>query len=260
MHQRNDLKELGIRVLLFLCCLSTLFSLTVPTVGKAEDAVVATTSLTAAIARAAGAREVKILTPPGQKHPPEYDLKPSDLLKIEGATVVVYAGYEKMVSKLLETTKNKGIQAIQIATETSAENLIAQARKISKVLKSEKEEEAWETKFLQELAEMEKRMSPYAGKRAVIHPFAQPFAKWAQLSVVQVIRPGELTPRVVAEAVGKTPDVVVDVLHFPVARVIAENAKCKYLQVINFPGINGTSSLEDIFGYNSTELIKAFQR
>jgi zinc transport system substrate-binding protein len=257
--RRNSLVAPGIRVLLFLFSLSTLFSVTVPTTCKAEDTVLATTSLTAAIAKAAGAKEVKILTPPGQKHPPEYDLKPSDLLKIEGATVVVYAGYERMVSKLLETAKNKGIQAIQISTETSPETLIAQARKISKILKSEKEEETWEHKFLRELAEMEKKLSPYAGKRAVVHHFAQPFAKWAGLTVVHVIRPGELTPRAIAEAAAQAPDVVVDILHFPVAKVIAENAKCRYAQLINFPGVNETSSLEDIFQYNSTELMRAFQ-
>ena len=258
--QRNDLKITGIRGLLFFFILSTLFALTVPAVGMAADGVVATTSLTAAIAKAAGAKEVKVLTPPGQKHPPEYDLKPSDLLKIEGAAVVIYAGYEMMVSKLLETAKNKGIQAIQISTETSPETLIAQARKISKILKSEKEEETWEQNFLRELAEMEKKLSPYAGKRAVVHHFAQPFAKWAGLTIVHVIRPGELTPRAIAEAAAQAPDVVVDIFHFPVAKVIAENAKCRYAQVINFPGVNETSSLEDIFQYNSTELMRAFQQ
>lgn len=258
--QRNDLKITGIRGLLFFFILSTLFVLTVPAVGMAADGVVATTSLTAAIAKAAGAKEVKVLTPPGQKHPPEYDLKPSDLLKIEGAAVVIYAGYEMMVSKLLETAKNKGIHAIQISTETSPETLIAQARKISKILKSEKEEETWEQKFLLELATMEKKLSPYAGKRAVVHHFAQPFAKWAGLTIVHVIRPGELTPRAIAEAAAQAPDVVVDIFHFPVAKVIAENAKCRYAQVINFPGVNETSSLEDIFQYNSTELMRAFQQ
>ena len=68
--QRNDLKAPGIRILLFVFFLSILFSLTVPTMGKAEDAVVATTSLTAAIAKAAGAGEVKTVTPPGRNiHP-----------------------------------------------------------------------------------------------------------------------------------------------------------------------------------------------
>jgi hypothetical protein len=258
--RKNDLKTRGMRVLLFLFSLSTLFSLTVPTMGMSADAVVATTYLTAAIAKAGGAKEVTVLTPPGQKHPPEYDLKPSDLLKIEGAAVVVYAGYEKMVSKLLETAKNKGIQAIQISTDTSPENLTAQARKIAKVLKTEKEMESWERKFAGELETLQKRLSPYAGKRAVAHHFAQPFAKWAGLSIVHVIRPGELTPRAIAEAAGQAPDVVVDILHFPVAKVIAENAKCRYAQVINFPGVNATSSLEDIFQYNSTELMRAFEQ
>ena len=100
------------------------------------------------MARAGGAKEVRVLTPDGLTHPPEYELKPSDLVKLEGATLVVYAGYEKMVSKLLETSKNKNMIALQIDTTTSPENLINQVRKISKALKTEKEGEAWEERLL----------------------------------------------------------------------------------------------------------------
>ena len=50
----------------------------------AENVVLASTSLTAAIARAAGASEIRVLTPVETKHPPEYELTPSDLLKFEG--------------------------------------------------------------------------------------------------------------------------------------------------------------------------------
>jgi len=77
--------------------------------------------------------------------------------------------------------------------------------------------------------------------------------------VIQTISPGELTPKVIAGAVMQKPDLVVDILHFPNAKVIAENAGCKYLQVINFPGVENTKALEDIFEYNSTQLLKAFQ-
>ncbi len=257
--QRSERAKNKIGILASPFVLAVLSLVAAPAQGMAEQGIVATTSLTAAIAKAAGAKEVTVLTPPGQKHPPEYDLRPSDLLKIEGAAVVIYAGYEKMVSKLLETTKNKGIHAVQISTETSPENLVSQARKISRLLGSEKEEATWEQRFLEALGGMEQNLAPYAGRRAVVHPFGQPFAKWARLSIVQVIRPGELTPRVIAQAVEKAPDVVVDVLHFPIARVIAENAGCKYVQVINFPGVKETSSLEDVFRYNSTEFIRAFQ-
>jgi ABC-type Fe3+-hydroxamate transport system substrate-binding protein len=164
-----------------------------------------------------------------------------------------------MVSKLLETSKNKNILAIQINTETFPENLVSQARKISKVLGTEKEEQVWEERFLEKLRELQKKISSFSGKRAIVHRFAQPFAQWAGLQVVQIVSPGELTPKVIGDAVAKNPELVVDIYHFPVAQVIAENAKCKYVQVINFPGANNTQNLEDIFEYNSAQLLKAFQ-
>ena len=67
-----------------------------------------------------------------------------------------------------------------------------------------------------------------------------------------------MTPKVIGDTVAKNPDLVVYIYHVPVAQVIAENAKCKYIQVINFPGIENTKTLEDIFEYNSKELLKIF--
>ena len=227
--------------------------------ASAQEAVVASTSLAGAIAKAAGAKEVRVIVSSEMRHPPEYDLKPSDLLKFEGAKVVIYGGYERMVSKLLETSKNKNIIAIQINTDTSPENLISQARKISEVLKTEKEEQVWEKKFLEKLKELQKKISPFSGKRAIVHRFTQPFAQWAGLQVVQIVSLGELTPKVIGESVAKKPELVVDIYHVPAAQVIAENAKCKYIQVINFPGVENTKTIEDIFEYNATQLLKAFQ-
>ena len=246
-----------INVLMFL--MGWILFLNFPPPASAQEAVVASTSLAGAIAKAAGAKEVRVVVSSEMRHPPEYDLKPSDLFKFEGAKVVIYGGYERMVSKLIETSKNKNILAMQINTETSPENLISQARKISEVLKTEKEEQVWEKKFLEKLKKLQKKISPFSRKRAVIHRFAQPFARWAGLQVVQIVSPGELTPKVIAEAIAKKPELVVDILHFPNARVIAENAKCKYIQVINFPGADNTKTLEDIFEYNSAQLIRTFK-
>jgi hypothetical protein len=230
--------------------------LNLPLSASAQEAVVASTSLAGAIAKAAGAKEVRVMVSTEMRHPPEYDLKPSDLMKFEGAKVIIYGGYERMVSKLLETSQNKNILAIQINTDTSPENLISQARKISEILKTEKEEKAWEERFIGRLKELQKKISPYSGKRAVVHKFAQPFAQWAGLQVVQTVTPGELTPKVIGDSVAKHPDLVVDIYHLPVAQVIAENAKCKYIQVINFPGVGNTESLDDLFEYNAMQLIQ----
>jgi zinc transport system substrate-binding protein len=225
----------------------------------AQETVVASTSLAGAMARAAGAREVRVLTPDGLSHPPEYELKPSDLLKIEGATLIVYAGYEKMVSRLLETSKNRNILTLQIDTTLSPENLINQVRKISKALKAEKEGESWEARFLEKITGLKKTLSSFSGKRAAIHFHAQPFARWANLSVVQVFKPGELTPKAMADAIAQGPELVVDILHMPILKVVAENAKCKYIQVINFPGAGNTKTLEDVFEYNSSQVLNVFR-
>jgi len=225
----------------------------------AKEIVVASTSLAGAIAKAAGAKEVRVITPGETRHPPEYDLRPSDLLKFEGADIVIYGGYERMVQKLLETSKNRNVLAIQIDTETSPENLMNQVRKISKMLGTEKERQLWKEGFVEKLKLLQKKISPYSGRKAVVHRFAQPFAQWAGLHVVQIISPGELTPKVIADAVMQKPELVVDILHFPNAKVIAENAKCKYIQVINFPGVENTKTIEDLFEYNCTQLLKVFQ-
>jgi len=264
IQRRSPMQKLkkvftGRRMGLLMFLMGWIWFLNFPLTASAQEAVVASTSLAGAIAKAAGAKEVRVIVSSEMRHPPEYDLKPSDLLIFEGAKVVIYGGYERMVSKLLETSKNKNIFAIQINTDTSPENLISQARKISEVLKTEKEEQAWEKKFLEKLKEFQKRISPLSGKRAIVHRFAQPFAQWAGLQVVQIVSPGELTPKVIGDAVAKNPELVVDIFHFPVAQVIAENAKCKYVQVINFPGVDHTKTLEDIFEYNAAQLLKAFQ-
>ncbi len=220
--------------------------------------VVASTSLTGAIAKAAGAAEVRILTPAEAKHPPEYELRPSDLLKVEGASMVVYAGYEKMVAKLAEVSKSKNLVSVQVNTAMSPENIIAQTKKVAEVLHTEKQQQVWEKSFVEKLNGLKAKLAPFAGKNAVVHLQAQAFARWSGLSVVQVISPGEISPKAMADAIAKKPDIVVDILHFPAVRMIADNARCRYALLINFPGIAGTATLDNVFEYNTTQVVRAF--
>ena len=240
---------LGLSLAMIACTASLLWAQT----------VVASTSLTGALAQAAGAREVRILTPPDVKHPPEYELRPSDIAKLDGASAVVYAGYEKMVQRLVEASKGKGLAVVQVDTTTSPDNLVSQARKIAGALHTEKEEQAWEKEFLERLAALKARLAPYAGKKAAVHLQAQGFARWAGFTIVQVVMPGEISPKAIADAVAKQPDIVLDILHMPVAKMIADNARCRYAALINFPGVDKTATLEDIFEYDTGEVIKAFK-
>lgn len=222
--------------------------------------VVVTTSLTGALARAAGATDVRVLTPPDVLHPPEYELRPSDLTKLDGARVVVYAGYERMVRRLVDTSRSKDVTVIQVDTTTTPDNLVNQARKIALALHTEGTEKAWERGFLKKLAGLKERLAPISGKKAIVHFQAQGFAGWAGLSIVQVIMPGEISAKAVADSVAKRPDIVVDIVHMPVAKVIADNTKCPYAELINFPGVDRTATLEDIFEYNTAQVLKALQR
>jgi zinc transport system substrate-binding protein len=232
------------------------FLFSTPSYGQT---VVASTSLTAAVAKAAGAKEIRILTPADVKHPPEYELKPSDVAKLDGAQAVVYAGYERMVQKLLDVSGGKGVLAIKVDTAMSPESLIRAAQKIAAALHTEKAESVWEESFSARLTALKSKLAPFAGKRAVAVFHAQPFARWAGLDVIQVLSPGEISVKALTEAVSKHPDIVVDIAHMPAARVIADNAHSRYAQIINFPGTGGTVTLEDIFDFNTTQLVKGFQ-
>ena len=239
--------------------LAVIVSLCMTPSAFAQKVVVASTTLAGAIARAAGATEVRVLAPPEVNHPPEYELKPSDLMKLQGASLAVYGGYEKMVPRLVETSGSSRVLPMAIDTKTSPENLMEQARKIAKVLNTEQEEQAWESRFTARLTRLREKVKPIAGKRAVVHRQAEPFARFAGLEVVKILSPGELTPRTMADSIALKPEIIVDILHFPLAGVIAENAKCPYVRVINFPGVDKTSTLEDIFEYNVTQLLKAMK-
>ena len=51
-------------------------------------------------------------------------------------------------------------------------------------------------------------------------------------------------------------DIHVHLGNVEVLRVIAENAECRYIQIINFSGVENTKALEDIFEYNSKQFIR----
>jgi len=66
-----------------------------------ERPVIASTSWVQAFAIAAGAKNVVTIAPFELQHPPEYEIKPSDLLAVQHASLIVYSGYEKFAKSWL---------------------------------------------------------------------------------------------------------------------------------------------------------------
>ena len=221
--------------------------------------VVASMPLTGALAKAAGAQEVRILTPPEAKDPPGYELLTSDLAQLNGASAVVLAGYEKMAPKLVGAAKGRGLTVVEVDTTISPDSFIAQARKIAGVFRTTKDEGTWEKGFLQRVAALKSRLARYSGRKAVVHAQAESFAAWAGLNVAQVIIPGEISAEMVTEAKAKQPDIVLDILNMPVAKIVAENARCRYAALIDFPGAEKTATLGDILEYDTMQIEKAFR-
>jgi hypothetical protein len=226
--------------------------------GDSVEAVIASTSLVAAIARAGGAPAVKVLAPAELRHPPEYDLKPSDLMAASRGKLILYAGWEIFAKKLADTAGSAGIELVTVHTGISPPELIQEARHISGLLGTGPAFEAWREGF-EALTEDARRevMAAYPGKRAVVHYDLMPLARWLGFEIAGEYGPAEPSPQLVLQLAALSPDLVIDNYHNPAGRPIAEAAGAPLAELIFFPGKNGDPSLEGLFRYNRDLLLEA---
>jgi hypothetical protein len=246
------------RQAVFIAAFFVLSALAAATTAAQGPTVVASTAWTAAYARAAGAAEVIIIAPLELRHPPEYEIKPSDLEKVRGANLVVFAGYEKFAQKLAETAGGEQVQLLQVVTDNTPENIKAQARLIAETLGTVPACEEWAKDFdalaTQVRADVQRA---YPNRKAVVHNFQRSFVEWLGFEVVGEFGPAEPSPAVIADLVRQGPLVVIDNYHNPVGQPIAESARAGYAQLINFPGKDGTITIEDVYRHNTQALIMA---
>jgi hypothetical protein len=223
--------------------------------------VVASTSWTAAFARAAGATQVTTIAPAELQHPPEYDIKPSDLEAVGNAALVVYGGYEKFARRLAETSAGSGTRTLQVFTDNAPGAVKAQARRIAEAIGTVSVHEQWIVGF-DALAEQVRRevQAAWPDRRAVVQKMQRSFAEWLGFEVVGEFGPAEPSPAVVLDLVRAKPALVIDNYHNPSGRAIAESLKAPYAALINFPGKDGTRSIEDLYRHNAQLLLAAAGR
>jgi ABC-type Zn uptake system ZnuABC Zn-binding protein ZnuA len=223
-----------------------------------ETAVIVSTSWVAAIVDAAGVQNIRILAPVELRHPPEYELKPSDLEAVSRASAIVYGGWEMFAKKLAETAGGAGIQVIKVHTANSPDNLKAEAQRLAGLFGTTERCEAWTRRFDLLLGDLRARIqNACPAYRAVVHRAQLPFAQWAGLEIAAEYGPAELSPAEILRLVKTQPLLVVDNYHGPVARAVAEAAGAQYIQLLNFPGKDGTKTMEDLFRYNTGVLVEA---
>jgi zinc transport system substrate-binding protein/iron/zinc/copper transport system substrate-binding protein len=217
--------------------------------------VVASTSWTGAIARAAGADEVRILAPLELKHPPEYDYRPADIAKLKDAGAFVYAGYEPFAKKLLEASGFPQNKVFTVVTTNEPGILKQQAKILADKLGTQAGEAEWETRFNRITADILKQagQKKISQIKVLVQQHQQPFAKWLGYNIVGVFGAEEMSPAKVMEYANLKPDLVIDNFHNPQGKPIVEVAKCKYVELINFPSVKAPT-LIDLFKENAARL------
>jgi hypothetical protein len=221
-----------------------------------DDVIIASTSWVAAIAYCAGADNVHILAPVDLRHPPEYELKPSDLSAASKARLIIYAGWEMFAKKLAETAGSAGVDVLQIRVSNDPAGIKAEAKKIAELLGTTGKYEAWAADFDQFTAGVKEEVAEaYSGKRAVVNSMQTPFISWLGVDIAGEYGPAEPSPALVLDLVNLKPDIVIDNYHNASGRPIAEAAKAPYAELLNFPGRDGTRTVEDVFRYNARILL-----
>jgi zinc transport system substrate-binding protein len=211
--------------------------------------IVATNSWTAAFAAAAGATDVVTLAPMGLRHPAEYELKPSDIVMLKGAKLIVTTGFEVMAKRLAEAAGSRRIRVLHIDADYSLATLRTSIMAIAEVLGTQDkarasvaELEAFLSSWKQEL-----RDDRLYGAPILVHVFQEPLMAELGFTIKGVFGPAPLEAAQIARLSAQNVTYVVDNWHNEVAAPLRETMPAaRYASLINFPGPYDTKTLMDV--------------
>lgn len=234
------------------------------TLQAAAQKVAVTNSWTAAYAKAAGVQNVVQLAPADMVHPPEYELKPSDLKTIADSEYLIYAGYEVMMKTVFDQLKKEESKMIKIQTAydpqqmKNAINSIAEkCGNSSTAQKSNAQIDAFFAEAVDELKKMEMH-----GKPVLVHFHQKAFIESLGFEVAGVFGPAPLKAGDIQKMGGTKPVLIIDNAHNPQGAPLAEVTKAPVVQLVNFPGFQTTSgskapsSLSGILRFNYDIVVK----
>jgi ABC-type Zn2+ transport system substrate-binding protein/surface adhesin len=219
--------------------------------------VLASTSWTAAYAKAAGASQVDLLAPATLLHPSEYELKLSDLGRIRNAGLIVYAGYETLVGQMLQGIGEGEGAPLKIETNYCYNDIEENVLRLADALGT-KETAIANLKRLKNSFAEAKEVVVRLGiveKPVLVHFFQQSFARELGLNVVGVFGPHQPEAYEIKSLLSTKPAFIIDNLHNPAGQSLQMAANIKRLELLNFPGPAGTSSLQDVIEYNRNILL-----
>jgi zinc transport system substrate-binding protein len=222
--------------------------------AQTATTVLASTSWVGAFARAAGATQVSVLAPPGLLHPPDYDPRPSDLLAMSRASLVLVAGYEAFLPRLREALSAKA-QLLTVNTAHDPQVIRGEIETIAAVLGTQAQArafaDAYDTAWLASAARLRQRSG---GNKPVV--LVQRFmVSWVRLLGVEpaaTFGPGPLSLEELRRLKNLAPTLIVDNAHAAPANALAEVTGARRVVLVNFP--HGREGLLDVLQHNTERL------
>ncbi len=219
--------------------------------------VVATNSWTAAYAKTAGAKNIVVLAPFEMQHPSEYELRAADIPVLVHASVIIYAGYETMVNRLQSGLDLKKEVLLKIETDYSMASMEKSVMDIAQRLGTEKIALQNLDSIRQILTEGKTQMdkSGLNSAHVLVNFFQQSIVKEMGFEVAGVFGPAALEAGDIDKMVKKESMVIIDNEHNPVGMPLEKiKTGAVYRQLINFPGMHQTRTIQDVIRYNIKQL------
>jgi hypothetical protein len=225
--------------------------------------VLASSSWTAAYVKAAGIERVETLAPSIMLHPSEYEITIFDMKKITETDLIVYAGYETAIAQMKKMLTLDAGKYFKIETGYARQSITNAINKIA-VRANTTNSAAVSIKRINELfdkAEKEIEGLGLKGKPVIVHFFQEPFIRELGMEPVAVIGPATLEAyQIVDIAQMKEVALIIDNIHNPVAQPLEEiMTGIPVVELVNFPGVEGTTSLGSVIEFNVAQLKKAME-
>jgi zinc transport system substrate-binding protein len=220
----------------------------------AEPATIASTAWVGAMARAAGSTQLTVVTPPGLAHPPDYDPKPSDLLAVARADLVLVGGYEAFLPRLRDSLKAKG-EILTVTTTYDPQivrrEVTAIAARLGTVPQASAFADAYDAAWLQSTQRLARQLK---GQKPVIvvQRFMTPWARLLEVEPAAVFGPAPPSPEELRRIKAIAPTLIIDNVHATPATALAEITGARRIALENFP--KGDEGLLDVLHRNTERL------
>ena len=219
----------------------------------AASPYVASTSWVAAFMDLAGIDDVVTIAPPSLRHPPEYELTPSDVLTIMGSELFCYAGYERMM-KTVSSLQRAEAKSLKVTTGNNLDNVLKEVYAIASLSGTEPRTEEYEEAVLEGRRLVKE--TGLSGLRAYVNSNQTPLAYDLGLNVEGVFGPGALTSAQLAGIAKGSYDIIIDNVHNPVAGPAQEVSDIPIVVWRNFPEDIGRNALTEVVQNNITALLE----